>query len=355
LEIVPASSFEVNAYLRFIRSLYKGNPHYRATLHPTMSRMLSGKLDFCSGKLIEPILIREGAIRAVGTLIWTDKAPDTLQLAFLEFNEDADALSLLVDTARERGKTLGAKKIVMGVNGHPNYGLGILSAGFEHDMSFGNAWNFPYYDVLLSQVSDDTYELHTYLLELSRYDSYLKPRSGGKLRIRPMDLNRLGEESRVYNRISNAAFQSHPFYFPPSEAEDLELLSMLKPLLKPEHILFAEVDGETVGYVLWYPDFNELVPPGRTFSLLPYLKLRSGLFPVSSYRGAQVAILPEHQRSGVGISLMAACYQHAKKDFKFCETGWVIGSNTGSKGMIDKWNQETVKPHKSYKVYTVSI
>ncbi len=328
-------------------------------MEPTMRSILNGKSAFAIDKFIQPLLATESSTQAVGTLIWTDQAPEMIQVAFFETKNDADAVSLIIEAASKKGQELGAKKIVLGINGHPNYGLGILANGFDCPMSFGNAWNPAYYDTLISPHATHSLQLDTYQKDMPQFDaefgSLELPNNADGLTIRNVDLSDLTSEAAIFNSLSNAAFQKHPFYFFRQFAEDFELLKKFKPILKPENLLIAEISGKPVGYLLWYPDFNELVQPGNKIGLSAYLKNKFSSSNPKTFRGAQVAVLPEYQRLGIGINLMHACYRETKNKFEYCETGWVVQTNTHSKGMINKWTQDKIKPLKSYKVYSINI
>ncbi len=359
MQIVQCSTSNLNQYFKFIKDLYQGNPYYRASMVPTMRGILTGKSAFSKDKYIQPLLIIDEIPQAVATLIWSDQAPDMIMVAFFESLNNPGTVPIIIEEASRAGKERGAKQIVFGINGHPNYGLGILSRGFDLPMSFGNAWNPGYYDTLLSAHATNFSELDTYQKGMGQFakefSSLKLPEKSAGLNIRYIDLSNLASESVIYNSLSNAAFAKHPFYFHRQVAEDYEMLEMFKPILRPENLLIAEIAGKPVGYLLWYPDFNELIPAGGRIGLIAYLKNKFSSASVRSFRGAQVAVLPEYQRSGIGINLMAACYKETKNKFETCETGWVVDTNISSKGMINKWSQDKIKPLKSYKVYSVNI
>lgn len=359
MDVMNCSVRDLRKYFTFIDKLYSGNHLYRASMQSTAQKILSGKSTFCRDKFVQPLMVSHDEVQAVGTLIYTKRAPHMIQIAFMEMSDNEEALSLLIGAAKEKGREVGAKKVVVGINGHLNYGLGILSGGYEQSMSFGNAWNPDYYDTHLTKHAADSVELHTYLKQMDQFEKEFEaislPPTQKDLIIRPAIFSQLNKEAQIFNSLSNQAFQHHPFYYERSIGEDYELLKMFKPILKPNNLLIAELDGMPVGYLLWYPDFNELIRPGKAIGLNAYLRNKFQSAPTNIFRGVQIAVLPEHQRTGIGISLMKACHNETKNQYQACETGWVVDTNIKSREIINKWTQHHIKPHKSYKVYSIDI
>src|SRR3546814_219766 len=109
------------------------------------------------------------------------------------------------------------------------------------------------------------------------------------LRIRPLDKSRYREDIGTITAIFNDAWSQNWGFVPYTEAEVEHLASALKPLLDPQLVPIAELDGEPVAFGVALPNLNEAI---RDFDgkLLPFnwAKLLWRL----KVRGVQTARVP---------------------------------------------------------------
>src|SRR3546814_3346206 len=89
------------------------------------------------------------------------------------------------------------------------------------------------------------------------------------LRIRPLDKSRYREDIGTITAIFNDAWSQNWGFVPYTEAEVEHLASALKPLLDPQLVPIAELDGEPVAFGVALPNLNEAI---RDFDgkLLPF-------------------------------------------------------------------------------------
>jgi hypothetical protein len=70
-------------------------------------------------------------------------------------------------------------------------------------------------------------------------------------------LEHLEEENALFTRLFNETFRSHWGFMPLSPAVMAELTLGLRDFLVPDFLMFAEVDGQPIGFVYSVPDLNQ--------------------------------------------------------------------------------------------------
>ena len=124
-------------YLRFIDKLYTDDYGYVCTAKFNAHTLLYRQTDFAKNCFIQPVVLFDGnRIRAVCTYFHNDALP-YLQIGLFEAEENAnEAIELLINEAKNIAKSRDLTKIVVGLNGHLSYGVGILEEGFDEKISF---------------------------------------------------------------------------------------------------------------------------------------------------------------------------------------------------------------------------
>jgi hypothetical protein len=123
--------------------------------------------------------------------------------------------------------------------------------------------------------------------------------------------------------------------------------------LKEENFLISEMEGEPIGFLLWYPDFHELIRPGGRIGWRTALKYRFPGNPITTFKIAEIGIRPEYQGSAAIGGLIGQCFNLGKsKGYSHCETGWIFDSNRKSKSICERW---AGKPCKTYRYFEIDM
>lgn len=349
---------EIKDYINFTMSLYKGNSFYRDSMTSVLKDILYKKNIFCKDKDIIPVMVKDnGEIVAVATYIFTDRMKNSLQIAFFEAKEDYQkAVGMIVDMGKRIGLEKGAEKIIAGLNGHVNYGLGFLEDHFEEPVSFGNNYNPPYYIKYFKTNSSDEYELTSFLTNMETFnldkERKIIREANRKFQYRTANFNQLKKEIEIYTDLNNLCFEDHPFYYKRSYEEDYELFKQLKLFLKPENLLIAEKDGEPIGFMLWYPDFHQLISQGEAMGIKTYFRNRYKGNTIKKFKIAEIGILPAYQGTAAILGLFDKCLELTKNRYSQCETGWILDTNLKSKGFGLKWADYE---YKHFKIFEINI
>jgi len=117
------------------------------------------------------------------------------------------------------------------------------------------------------------------------------------VRIRPLDLRRLEDDTHCIYTLSRSSFQSNFLYAPIDEAEfNVRYRTMLR-LVRPEMVLIAELGERPIGFLFALPDLLQ----ARRGQAIDTVILKT------------VAVVPEHAGAGLGSLLIARAHEIARK------------------------------------------
>jgi hypothetical protein len=182
----------------------------------------------------------------------------------------------------------------------------------------------------------------------------------GRVTARPLRMSRFQEEIRTLVEIFNDAWSANWGFVPFTEAEVRHLASSLKPLIRPDLISFAELDGRPVGVFAAVPDLNEAIR-GLGGRLLPFnwarLLWRLKMDKVRRFRVPLAGVRRVYQRGFAGGEIMYRMYAqvwHAlrARGFVAGEVGWILEDNMPMRRIIEAaggW------PRKTYRIYEKAL
>lgn len=344
-------------FSRLGKEIYKGNPHYRGTGASIEKLLLLGPTAFHDHSDVMFFVVEdENELIARFAFIHDRKLPDYLQVAFFEAQPGLTGLwHLIKSEARKQFKWI--PKVVVGLNGHLNYGAGILLNQYNEDPIFGLPYTNPYYPEYFKDLNEKS--MVTFRFAISEYvkwvNKYNIKRLTKGVRTRNMNKKIIKKEFEIYTSLNNRCFKNHPLWADRSIDEDLELFYPFRFMLKDEYLIFAEYNNEPIGFFLWYPDFNQLVKGSRELNLVDLIKFKSGV-KINSFRFAEIGILPEYRRTSVNIALLQHAVPYIEKlDIDYCESGFIFEENVDSIAMMKRYmkrffNQE-VEPFRRFAVY----
>lgn len=344
-------------YVALTTEVYRQCHQYRDCASPMIKDIVGGKSLF--SRYIEKSLVGVydgGKLLASAMLISSEKLPGYLSIAFLEALDDSSAIMTLLDHAKKSAAARGISTVIVGINGHMNYGMGLLCDNFDKPVSFGSTFNPPYYYSNLKGQADNEHDLTTYvfdlaLIDFAKYQS-LFDRLSRRFKYRVADVKQLRREVEIYTRLANECFWDHPLYWERTTDENYEIYEAFRPFWRGENLIIAEDGGRAVGYVLWHADLNELIPPGKSIGLTTFLKYRIGWPKITRYKIAEIGVLPKYQGSGLIFGLLHNCFNLAKDRYLQCESGWIMDDNFLSRSLISHFGGTE---YKHYKVLEICV
>lgn len=347
---------DLRAFYAIANQVYAGNECYRPTDRGITRLVIEGPTAFHFHASVRPFLIQEGCC-IVGrfAFIQDDRLSNTVQVSFFEA---MPGLGGIVDCITKRAHTLfrQCKRIVFGLNGHENYGAGFLLNRFDEVPVFALPYSPPYYCDYFKGLTERGMASFRYPNQpFYAYRAGDTGRNNGALTVRTMRRSALRRDIAIYTHLNNACFRDEPYWTDRSVDEDRELFWPVRFLIREENLLFAELHGEPIGFLLWYPDFNQLVHAGRELGCWAICRYRLA-DPIDTVRLAQIAVHPKHRARGVFHTMMLAMASLVERHgYRWHEGGFIFEENRRSMATAKRYAQrtlgQTVEPYRRYAIF----
>ena len=287
----------------------------------------------------------------------------TGHFGLLEAEDRAETFQALLRTAedwlRGQGMTRAAGPFSLSINEES----GLLVDGFESPPSLMMGHARPYYAARLEDLGYRKFkDLICYHYDARRD---LPPAAAHLLRktlraenltIRPLDMANYERDLGVIRDIFNDAWSENWGFLPMSDADLRHLAKELKPIVRPQSIAIAELDGAPVAMAIGLPNVNEAIADlnGR---LLPFgwAKLLWRL-KVKTTRTARVPLMgvrKAYHGSMLGAALALSVIDAIRRAQKALgvesgELSWILEDNLPMRRMIEELGGE---PYKTYRVF----
>lgn len=342
-------------FLKFRKTIYQQNKAYIDNSYFMIREVFRKQTSFIDGKEIYPMnVVRDGRTVCQGIAVYAKDLPEYIQLCFFEsLPGQQDAVKMLVDKTIEIGKKNQCRKIVVGLNGHVNYGLGFLSSHYDTVNSFSATANPLYYHEYFKGMAFSEIKMNTYVIHKidSRLENFRKllDKLDRAYTFRSFDKKRFAADAKIYTDLNNKTFAGHRYYYRRTYREDIEMLKELFLFMKEDSLIFA-FEGETpVGFIMWYPDFNELGKQGDIFGAKHFFK---NIFFGSWIQTAKImeyGILDENRRSGLALGLINQIFQNLKRyRITRAETSWILDENKDSNSFCQAVCDSRYKDYVTY-------
>jgi hypothetical protein len=282
-------------------------------------------------------------------------------IGFFECINDQTSANLLFDTARDWLTSQG----MMAMDGPINFGenfvnWGLLVEGFMQQ-GYGMLYNFPYYRQLFEQ-----YGFLTYFEQYCFHDEFSKPypeamrKFGERIWKKPefsfrhIDMKNpekyLGEMVIMYDKIWSDFLESYT----PLKYEDLyQIFKEAKAILNERYIWFAYHHEQPIGFLVVFPDMNEVLRKLKNGKLSPINILKFMYYrrrAISRGRLLISGVIPEFQRTGVIGGLYLNLVDTMKADgLKELELSWVGDYNITVNRMYSQFGATKEKTHITFR------
>lgn len=372
-----AGKADLEAFIDLPFRLYAADPHWVPPLKSEVRELLTaGKNPFFEHADVQLLLAKRGT-RVVGRIsAHIDRlaltlppeqgmGPGTGNWGLMEAEDEA-AMAALIARAeqwlREHGMTRVLAPLSLSIWDEP----GLLVKGADHSPMVMMGHHDPRYQGWIEALGyAHAKTLLTYDLDVVAGFGPLIERivaSGEKnprIRIRKVDLKRFDQEAATILGILNDAWSSNWGFVPITDSEIAYVGKKLKPLVKDDLVMIAELDGEPVAFMMTLPDLNGPIKAirGKLFpfgwaKLLWWLRKPTN----ASMRVPLMGVLKRLQSSRLASQLafmMIECIRRvaiAKYGTRRSEIGWVLDDNQGMNAIAEAIgstvNREYVIYHK---------
>jgi hypothetical protein len=221
-------------------------------------------------------------------------------------------------------------------------------------------YNPPYYNEFMERLGFyKAKDLMAYLTDeenrpperMVRITRKLKEREN--VTVRTLRMKDFAREVKIVKEIYNQAWEKNWGFIPMTDAEFDKTARDMKPIVDPDLVFIAEVDGKPVGFSLALPDINQVL-----------IKLRGRLFPfglfrllwhtkvkrtITALRSITMGIIPDYRKRGIdNIFHTETYFVGVKKGYTTCELSWILEDNYLMNRIAEVWG---AKLYKKYRIW----
>ncbi|MBI2071550.1 MAG: N-acetyltransferase [Gemmatimonadetes bacterium] len=356
------SAADLNRFIALPYDLYRGDPHWVPPLRMDVRALLSRKKNpFFQHAEAEYFLAQRGAIvgriTAIHNRAHNQFHDDSVGFfGFFECGDDQEVADALFAGAAGWLKARGLTAMRGPASFSTNDECGLLVEGFDTPPTLLSPHNPPYYPRLVERAgfakARDLFQYQstnpTMPERLLRGARRLTERKN--IRLRRLDLKHFGDEVERIKRVYNAAWEKNWGFIPMTDAEIDHLAKQLKPVVVPDLVVFAERDGDVIGFAAALPDLNVALkknPSGRLFPGI--VKILWAARKISRIRILLLGLLKEYRLSGADALMYHWIWEKGYAlGYRWAEAGWVLEDNPA---MINAIERLGFQRYKTLRVY----
>ncbi|PIU19221.1 MAG: N-acetyltransferase [Elusimicrobia bacterium CG08_land_8_20_14_0_20_59_10] len=359
---------DLDAFINYPYALFKDHPHWVGELKKDTRHLLDSSHPFwLHGERALFMAYRDG--RPAGRIAAiVNRAHNSFHnencgfFGFFDCAEDPEAAAGLLAAAGKYLHDKGMDKIRGPVNPSTNETCGLLVEGFDSAPMVMMPYNPPYYAGLIEAAGyTKAKDLLAYRMELAqgfpeRYEKIVKRiMRGGDVTVEFVDIKNLDAAIADLKDIYNSAWEKNWGFIPMTAAEMDDLANALKPMLKPDYLYFAKVDGKPAAFVLLLPDFNVALKAARgsldLFTILPFLHRL--LFKMRAGRLLTLGVKKEFRGRGLEMLLIKQAVEAGRKmKWKYGEMSWTLEDNAQINNTIEAVGGRV---YKRYRIYEKTV
>jgi GNAT superfamily N-acetyltransferase len=277
--------------------------------------------------------------------------------------DDQVVATALFDAAAGWLRQLGRDEIIGPIDYSTNYLCCLLVEGFEHPPTLLTPHNPPYYRRLVEGWGfEKAIDFYAWWLanprhamdRLGRLAAALKKKQRD-VTLRRGNLRDLAGEARRLREIYNQAWEKNWGFVPFTENEFAFMARELKPLLMPDLVWLAEINGEAVGFILCVPDINvalkkidgRLTTMGLPIGLAKLLYHKSRLKTV---RLVALGVISKYRRHGIAEMLVLNVIEEAMIKRGFVgEASLILENNVLMNRFMEAIGADKYKTYRIYR------
>ena len=375
ITITPvASPAEFTRFLRVPNLVYADDPHYVPPLELERRDALSPKKNPYFKHAQHQYWIASQGGRDVGRIsaqideeVHAVQGPGIGHFGLLEAVNDPAVFEALLNTAEAWLQDRGMKTVHGPFSLSINEECGLLVEGFDTPPMLMMPHGRPYYGSRVEALGyAKAQDLYAYFMDITKpmrprmLEIMARVERTGRVKLRQLSKKHLFEEAEEIRDIFNDAW-SNNWGFVPMSAEEMKYLAVgLKLILNEDMSYVAELDGETVGFMIALPNLNEVIAdlkgslfPFGIFKLLWRLKVKQP----RTTRVPLMGIRKQHQNSPIGIAMALMLIERIRlnsvaRGYTNAELSWILEDNKGMRSILGMVNSH---PYKTYRIYEKAL
>ncbi len=350
--------------------MYRGNPYWVPPLKSDVEFLLSTKKNpfFQHAEAACFLARRNGeTVGRIAAII--DRNHITIhdeQAGFFGFFEclpDYAIARELLETAAKWLKERDIEIMRGPVNPSTNDECGFLLEGFDSPpmimMTYTPAYYLDYMERCGLTKARDLYAYIAVIRDvaaggrLERLASAVKARVPG-LTVRPANMKQFPREVEAVKVIYNSAWSRNWGFVPMTDAETGSMAKKLKPLIVPELMIMAEVNGKPAAFIVALPDYNQVL--GKINGRLGPVGIAKFLWysrKISDIRVMAMGVTKEYRKKGIeGLLYLESFKAAVKKGYERAEMSWILEDNVLMQRGCELMGG---KLYKKYRIYEKKI
>jgi len=370
IEVRPiGSASERRVFLSFPWRIYGDDPLWVPPLLPQRAATIDPErgLFFKRGEAEFFIAWRDG--QPLGTICAAEDPPTNegrgkreCLFGFFECLEEYEVAEALLNTVRSWAKQRRLNALFGPFNLDYEDGYGVLIEGRDRPPVLFCGHTPPYYQGFLERYGCEPARADNLAFAIDLdvdtptarrlFRLAERVRQRGRIIVRGADLNRWDEEIDRVHRLLNVAL-AHLTDHIGWRRDVLEaMLQPFRDIVDPELVLFAEMDGETVGWFPGIPNLNEafihangLRYPWDYARLWYHMRRQPECLAIKS-----VLVPPEYWGRGVAVVLFAEMGKRAKaRGFKWLDLSLTSADNPNTAILAQRMGAQVYKRYRVYR------
>src|SRR5580704_3583213 len=367
-DIVPvATARQRRQFVELPYSMYAGHPHWVPPLRRDERHRLSPAHNafLAHAEMDLWLAMTDGRVTGRIAAIEDRRHNETHGEAVTWFGffeaENAETADSLLAAVERRARARGSLAVRGPANPSLNESAGLLVDCFDEDPYVLMPYNPPSYVGFIEAAGyhkvKDLLAWHMDVAapppeRISRLAARVARRRG--LVVRTLDLREFDRDLAIMQRIYREAWEDNWGFVPPTDAEIRQLAVEMRPVLDPEIVLFAELDGRPVACAVSIPDFNQVLKRMHgnllPFGFLHFLRRRA---IIDRARLLLLGVVPDARRIGLYPLLIVESYRRAlSKGYRHGEMSWTLEDNELVNAGIEAVGG---RRHKTYRLYETPL
>lgn len=343
LEIKELPESALGAFVDYPYALFRGHPYWAGELKKDVRHLLDLSHPFWRHGERQPFMAYRDGVPAGRLAAIVNHLHNSVHeekcgfFGFFDCGEDREAAAGLFAAVVKWLKARGMDKVRGPVNPSLNETCGLLIEGFDSPPMIMTPYNPFYYAALIEGAGfakvKDLFAFQGFTKNgfPERMEKIIQRMTrAGKITLELVDIKRLDSALADLKDIYNSAWGKNWGFVPMTGGEIDEMARGLKPLLKPEYLYFARVEGKPAGFVLLLPDFNVALKAVNgalnPLNILPFLYRMFSTIP----RGRLLAlgVKKEFRNRGIELLLIKQAFASAAKmGWEYGDLSWTLEDN----------------------------
>lgn len=367
LQVRQLNENQIKEFVAFPFELYKDNPYWVGELKSDSHKLIALSNSFWThAERILLMAYRNG--RPVGRLMaiinhaYNEYQKENIGFfGFFDSVNDSAVSNALFKEGENWLRSKGVNAVRGPANPSSNNVYGLLVEGFEQMPSIMMPYNFSYYMDLIEKAGfekiKDLLAFHRTKKEAfsARFAKVCERCARNKdISLRRLNLKDLKNEALIIRDIYNKSWANNWGFVPISEAEILDMVAELAPIVKVEGTCVVEVNGVPAGFYIAIPNMNHVLKELRGSFLNP-LRLIRALWAWHKIKDARLIMLgvaPEFRQRGIDLVLIKHIIDNGVSIWNEAELSWVLEDNDG---IIRGITESGCYQSKRYRIYQKSL